>query len=85
MLITNGLNIYPKEVEKALAMHPDIDKVSIAGKPDPVKGEIVHALIVIKPGRTGKEKDIIQFARSYLAPYKVPRKIMFVNRLPEQD
>ncbi len=85
MLITNGLNIYPKEVEKALAMHPDIDKVSIAGKPDPVKGEIVHALIVIKPGRTGKEKDIIQFARSYLAPYKVPRKIMFVNMLPEHN
>ena len=85
MLITNGLNIYPKEVEKVLAMHPDIDKVSVTGKPDPVKGEIAHALIVIKPGRTGNEKDIIQFARSYLAPYKVPRKIIFVNRLPEQD
>ncbi len=68
-----------------LAMHPDIDKVSVTGKPDPVKGEIAHALIVIKPGRTGNEKDIIQFARSYLAPYKVPRKIIFVNRLPEQD
>ncbi|MFH1674960.1 MAG: AMP-binding protein [Pseudomonadota bacterium] len=82
MLITNGLNIYPKEVEKVLRLHPAVEEALVLGKPDPIKCEIAQALVVAKPGHPCNEKDILKFVRSYLAPYKAPRKVTFVEQLP---
>jgi long-chain acyl-CoA synthetase len=82
MLITNGLNIYPKEVEKVLRLHPAVEEALVVGKPDPIKCEIAQALVVAKPEHPCDEKDILKFVRSYLAPYKAPRKVTFVEQLP---
>ena len=79
MIIQNGFNIYPKEVEKILKMHPAVKEALVVGKPDPVKNEVAHARVVTKAGYPRDEKEILKFVRSYLAPYKVPRRVEFVG------
>jgi long-chain acyl-CoA synthetase len=79
LIIQNGFNIYPKEVEKILKMHPAVEKALVVGEPDPVKSEVAHAIVVTKAGHPQDEKGILKFVRSYLAPYKVPRRVVFVS------
>jgi long-chain acyl-CoA synthetase len=82
MIVTGGENVYPVEVEEALAQHADVAEVAVIGVPHPHWGEAVKALIVRRPGaRTGPD-DLIAFARTRLAGYKLPRSIDFVSELP---
>jgi bile acid-coenzyme A ligase len=83
MIITGGANVFPAEVESALAEHPDIVDVVVIGLRDPEWGRRVHA--VIEPGdpaRVPSTQDIIAYAKSRLAAYKVPKTIEFVNEIP---
>lgn len=77
MIITSGFNVYPKEVELVLDMHPAIVSSRVAGEKDLMRGEIVKAIIVKKPGDMTDEKEIIQHCRNYLSSYKVPREVVF--------
>lgn len=77
MIISGGENIYPVEIEDALMDHPDIDDVACIGFPDERLVEIVLAIIQVKEGRQISETDVIDFAKSKLSMYKVPRKIVF--------
>jgi long-chain acyl-CoA synthetase len=82
MIVTGGENVYPIEVEEALAQHPEVAEVAVIGVPHPHWGEAVTALIVPRPGaRTGTD-DLIAFARARLAGYKLPRSVDFVTELP---
>jgi long-chain acyl-CoA synthetase len=82
MIVTGGENVYPVEVEEALAQHADVAEVAVIGVPHPHWGEAVKALIVTQPGaRTGAE-ELIAFARARLAGYKLPRSVDFVTELP---
>ena len=81
MIITSGFNVYPKEVELILDMHPAVAASKVVGEKDLMRGEIVKALIVKKPGGKTDEKDIIQHCRVYLSTYKVPREVVFVSTL----
>jgi long-chain acyl-CoA synthetase len=82
MIVTGGENVYPVEVEEALAQHADVAEVAVIGVPHPHWGEAVKALIVPRPGaRTGPD-DLIAFARARLAGYKLPRSVDFVTELP---
>jgi long-chain acyl-CoA synthetase len=82
MIVTGGENVYPVEVEEALAQHADVAEVAVIGVPHPHWGEAVKALIVPRPGaRTGPD-DLIAFARERLAGYKLPRSVDFVTELP---
>jgi long-chain acyl-CoA synthetase len=78
MIITSGFNVYPKEVELILDMHPAVVASKVVGEKDLMRGEIVKALIVKKPGDETDEKEIIQHCRIYLSSYKVPRSVAFV-------
>ena len=82
MIITGGFNIYAKELEDVLINHPDIQEVAVIAVPDETKGQLAKAIIVLKEGTDLKEEDVKNYARKYLAPYKVPRIIKFVNELP---
>jgi long-chain acyl-CoA synthetase len=84
MVITSGFNVYPVEVEQVLDMHPDIRTSRIVSKPDLIRGEIVKALIVPKPGITPDEKSIMRHCRTYLSSYKIPREIEFVDKIEEE-
>ena len=82
MINTAGFNVYPAELERVLASHPDVSMVAVGGVPDREKGELAKAYIVPRPGAAPDADDIIAHCRKLLAPYKVPRKIQFVADLP---
>jgi long-chain acyl-CoA synthetase len=82
MIVTGGENVYPVEVEEALAQHADVAEVAVIGVPHPHWGESVKALIVARPGARTAPDELIAFARARLAGYKLPRSIDFVAELP---
>ena len=82
LVISGGLNVYPPEVELILAEHPDILASSVIGCPHEEWGEQVTAVVVPKPNIHLTEAEIMSHCRTYLAPYKLPRKIIFVDSLP---
>jgi acyl-CoA synthetase (AMP-forming)/AMP-acid ligase II len=82
MIVSGGENVYPVEVEEALAHHPAVADVAVVGVPDERWGETVKALVVTAPGATVEAQDLIAFARGRLAGYKLPRSVEFVGELP---
>jgi long-chain acyl-CoA synthetase len=82
MIVTGGENVYPVEVEEALAQHADVAEVAVIGVPHPHWGEAVKALVVLRPSARTRPEDLIAFARERLAGYKLPRSVDFVTELP---
>ncbi|GAB4338888.1 MAG: fatty acid--CoA ligase [Candidatus Abyssubacteria bacterium] len=82
MIISGGENVYSREVEEVLYMHPAIADAAVIGVPDPQWGETVKAIIVLRDGHVATEQDIINFCRKHLAGFKRPRSVEFVDSLP---
>jgi long-chain acyl-CoA synthetase len=82
MIVSGGENVYPVEVENALAEHPAIADVGVIGVPDAKWGETVKAIVVPAPGMSPTALEIIAFARERLARYKCPTSVDFVETLP---
>ena len=82
MIISGGENIYPAEVESAIYGHPDVADVAVIGVPDEKWGEAVKAMVVSKPGKSPDSQDIIAFARTRIAAFKVPKTVDFIETLP---
>jgi long-chain acyl-CoA synthetase len=84
ILGTGGYNIYPREVEDVLYEHPKILEAAVAGIPvGTEKGERVKAYVVLKPGQTATEEEIIEYCRENMAYYKVPKYVEFRDELPK--
>ena len=83
VIISGGYNIHPTEVENAIMQHPSVASVAVGKSPHEDLGEIVVAYVVLKPGHHALVGEIGQMARNRLAPYKVPRRIVFVEDLPK--
>ncbi|MCX7983077.1 MAG: long-chain fatty acid--CoA ligase [Syntrophales bacterium] len=83
MIIAGGFNIYPREVDEVLYQHPKVAEGVTVGIPDPYRGETVKAYIVLKPGQTATEQEIIDFCKTKLAAYKVPKIVEFRDSLPK--
>lgn len=83
MIITGGYNVYPAEIERVLAAHPAVAMVAAGPVPDAVKGELACAYVVLAPGATATEEELITFAGASLAAYKRPRVVRFVDDLPK--
>ena len=81
LIITGGLNVYPREVEDVLLEHPAVSEVAVAGTPDPEWGEIVTAWVVPASGPP-PEAELAGFAADRLARFKCPRRFVFVDALP---
>lgn len=75
MIVTGGENVYSTEVEQALATHPAVAQVAVIGVPDDVWGEAVHAVVVLKPGASVAQEELIEHARGQIAGYKVPKSV----------
>jgi bile acid-coenzyme A ligase len=83
MIITGGANVFPAEVECALAEHDDIADVVVIGLADPQWGRRVHAVVQLaNPATPLTEREVIQYAKSRLAGYKVPKTVEFVDEIP---
>ncbi|MGE0448297.1 MAG: long-chain fatty acid--CoA ligase [Vicinamibacterales bacterium] len=83
LIKTSGYQVWPREVEEALATHPCVGEVGVAGVPDALKGEAVHAWVVLRSGHAATEAELRAHCRSQLAPYKVPAKVEFRAELPK--
>ena len=77
MVTSGGENIFPVEIEDALMDHPKIDDVACIGYPDERLVEVVLAIVQLKKGESMTEEELIEFAKSKMAKYKVPRKVIF--------
>ena len=83
---SSGYRIGPFEVESALVEHPAVLETAITGVPDPLRGQVVKATIVLKPGWEPSEalkKELQDHVKHMTAPYKYPRVIEFVDELPK--
>jgi long-chain acyl-CoA synthetase len=83
MIISGGENIYSREVEDVLYMHPAVREAAVVGVPDDLWGESVKAVVVLKEGASASEDEIIDFCKDNLASYKKPRSIEFTEELPK--
>ncbi|CAG0997498.1 MAG: AMP-binding protein [Rhizobiaceae bacterium] len=82
MYISGGFNCYPAEIERLMSAHPAIGQIAVIGVPDERLGEVGKAFVVLRPGRTATEAELIAWARDNIANFKVPRRIEFRDALP---
>jgi len=82
MYISGGFNVYPAEVEQALARLDGVADVAVVGVPDERMGEVGRAYVVRAAGSSLTEDDVLAFARGRLANFKVPRQVAFIDGLP---
>ena len=82
MIISGGLNVYPKEIEERIDALPGVDESAVIGVPDPDFGEAVTAVVVAKPGHAIDEVALLDALRHDLARFKVPKRVHVVAELP---
>ncbi|MGH7414519.1 MAG: acyl-CoA synthetase [Candidatus Rokuibacteriota bacterium] len=83
-----GYRIGPFEVESAILKHPAVAEAAVVGKPDPLRGQIVKAFVVLKPGRaprSGLEAEIADVVKTHVGRHQYPREIEFVDQLPKTE
>jgi long-chain acyl-CoA synthetase len=83
LIKTHGYQVWPREIEEALAAHPAVAEVGVAGVPDEAKGEVAKAWVVLRAGERASEEELRAFCRERLAPYKVPAAVEFRSELPK--
>jgi malonyl-CoA/methylmalonyl-CoA synthetase len=85
LVISGGYNVYPKEVETELDALPGVLESAVIGLPHPDLGEGVTAVVVVRPGATLAEAEVLRALEGCLARYKVPRRVLFVDELPRNS
>jgi len=83
MIISGGMNIYPKAIEDEILKMPEVSQVAVVGVPDSKWGEIVHAEIVLAPDAQTSGDNVREFCRETLSTYSIPRSVSFVTDLPK--
>ncbi len=85
LIITHGENIYPREIEELLYHYPGVAEAAVIGRPDPVRGQLVCAYLVMADGQKLDKKAIKEYLRGKLAPYKIPREYIQMESLPKNQ
>lgn len=83
LIIVSGFNVFPREVEEAIAAHPEVAECAVVGVPDERTGEAVKALVVPRRGASLTEEEVLEHCRGTLARFKLPREVEFVESLPK--
>jgi long-chain acyl-CoA synthetase len=82
LIIRGGFNVFPRDVEDALAEHPQVTMAGVVGKPDPKSGEEVVAFVSLAPGATVTPEELIAWTRERIGKIKYPREIHVVDAVP---
>jgi long-chain acyl-CoA synthetase len=85
MIIAGGYNIYPRDIDEVLFEHPKVMEACAIGVPDKYRGETVKVFVVLKPGETMTEQEVIDYCKTKLAAYKVPKMVEFIDSLPKSN
>ena len=88
MIISAGYNIAGPEVESALLQHPAVAECGVVGMPDPERGQIVQAFVVLKPGHAANDAMALtlqEHVKASIAPFKYPRKVVFIDAMPRTE
>ena len=85
MIISGGYNVYPRDIEEVFFEHPKVQEATAIGIPHPTRGEQVKVFVVLKPGETASEAELLEFCKSKLAKYKWPTLIEFRDELPKTN
>ena len=83
MIISGGVNVYPREIEEVLYKHEAVSEAAVIGVPDDHWGESVKAIVVLKESARATGEEIIQFCGEHLAGYKKPKSVEFWKELPK--
>ena len=82
LIIRNGFNVYPRDVEDVLLAHPDVTAAAVVGRPDPRVGEEVVAFVSLSPSSAATPEDLIAFCREHVSAAKYPREVRIVDAVP---
>ncbi|MCW2665771.1 MAG: Long-chain acyl-CoA synthetase [Frankiales bacterium] len=82
LIIRNGFNVYPRDVEDVLLAHPDVTSAAVVGRPDPTVGEEVIAFVALHAGATVTSEELIAYTRQHLSAAKYPREVRIVDTVP---
>jgi long-chain acyl-CoA synthetase len=82
MIISEGFNVYPNEIDEVVLAHPDVAEAGAVGVPDSLRGERVVLFVVLREGRRLSQDELLAYCRERLAKYKLPRKVIFKSELP---
>jgi long-chain acyl-CoA synthetase len=83
MILCGGYNVYPRNVEEAIYMHPSVAECAVIGIPDAIRGQTVKAFIVLREGRTVTKEALCEFLKDTLSPIEMPKQIEFRQSLPK--
>ena len=82
MIVSNGFNVFPKEVENVIVQIEGVRECAVVGIPDEIRGETISAFIVLRPGASLTAEAVIARCSEQLSRYKVPREIHFIDQMP---
>lgn len=82
MIVSNGFNVFPKEVENVIAEVDGVRECAVVGFPDEIRGETINAFVVPKPGSAVDPETVIAHCRERLSRYKVPREVHLIDQMP---
>jgi len=85
LVITGGLNVYPREVEEVIYQYPKVKEAAVVGMDDKLRGEYVKAFIVLKDGEACTAREMAKYLKEHLAGYKIPREFAFIAELPKSS
>jgi long-chain acyl-CoA synthetase len=82
LIIVSGFNVHPAEIERVIVTHDAVELVAVVAEPDELTGEHPVAHVVLRPGATASEDELIEFCRDHLARYKAPKAVVFAASIP---
>jgi long-chain acyl-CoA synthetase len=85
MIISGGINVYPRDIEEVFFEHPKVQEATAIGIPHPKRGETIKVFIVLKEGAAATQEEMIAFCHEKLAKYKWPTEVEFRTELPKSN
>ena len=82
MIIRGSFNVYPREIEEVLITHEAVSLAAVIGVPHPSHGEEIKAFVILAPGATATEEELVAWSKEQMASYKYPRVVSIVESLP---
>lgn len=83
LIIVGGFNVFPREIDELIYLHPKVQEGICVGLPDPYKGERIKVYAILKQGQTATQEEFVEYFRTRLVPYKVPSEVEFCTTLPK--